>query len=138
MQRFVFVAAALLSGCSPVTHTYVVETRRADSPVTSATVSVCRQAPWTLERSGTRFAGTRSARCEGSGYIRLRHQDGTETTCPVGYVTTMDQTLPFTVKGRSCEPLPWATAPGAVSRPSYSSRPVAAVHTDSFSASSTS
>lgn len=106
MQRLIFVAAALLSGCSPVTHTYVVETRRADSPVVSATVSVCGQPAWPLKRSGTRFVGAERSRCEGSGHIRLRHQDGTVTACPVGYVTAMDQTLPFTVKGRSCEPPP--------------------------------
>lgn len=104
MKRLIIASAALLSGCSPVTHTYIVETQNADSPVVSAKVSVCRQSMWSLERSGTRFTGANRKRCEGSGLIRLTHQDGTATDCQVGYVTTMDQTLAFVVSGRSCEP----------------------------------
>ena len=105
MKRLIIIAtAAVLSGCSPVTHTYAVETRHAESPVASAAVSVCRQPIWSLEQSGTRFTGANRQRCEGSGFIRLAHQDGTTTDCQVGYVTTMDQTLTYVVRGRSCEP----------------------------------
>lgn len=104
MKRLIIASVALLSGCSTVTHTYTVETQDAESPVVSATVSVCRQPTWTLEKSGTRFAGINRKRCEGSGLIRLTHQDGTTTDCQVGYVTTMDQTLAYYVRGRSCEP----------------------------------
>jgi len=110
MKRLIIASAALLSSCSPVTHTYVVETQKADSPVTSAEVSVCRQPMWWLERSGTRFAGANRKPCEGSGFIRLTHQDGTTTDCQVGYVTTLDQTLAYVVAGRSCQPQPWASA----------------------------
>lgn len=106
MKRLIITSAALLSGCSPVTHTYTVETHNADSPVVSAEVSVCRQPIWSLERSGTRFTGANRKRCEGSGFIRLTHQDGTTTDCQVGYVTTLDQTLAYVVGGRSCEPQP--------------------------------
>ena len=104
MKRLIIASAALLSGCSPVTHAYTVETQDAASPVVSATVSVCRQPIWSLEKSGTRFAGANRQRCEGSGFIRLTHQDGTTTECQVGYVTTMDETLSYKVSGRSCEP----------------------------------
>ena len=97
------MAGLVLSSCSPVTHTYVVETQQADNPVVSAAVTVCRQPTWPLEKSGTLFAGANGARCEGSGFVRLSHQDGTTIDCPVGYVTTMDETFVFTVSGRSCE-----------------------------------
>lgn len=103
MKSLLIAATALLSGCSPVTHTYVVEAQDADSPVAPATVSVCRQPAWSLDRSGTRFIGVNHKRCEGSGFIRLTHQDGTTTDCNVGYVTTMDQTFAYAVNGRSCE-----------------------------------
>lgn len=106
MKRLIIASAVLLSGCSPVTHTYAVETQNADSPVVSAEVSVCRQPIWSLERSRTRFTGANRKRCEGSGIIRLTHQDGTTTECQVGYVTTLDQTLAYVVAGRSCEPHP--------------------------------
>lgn len=105
-KRLIIASAALLSGCSPGTHTYTVETQNADSPVVSAEVSVCRQPMWSLERSGTRFAGANRKQCEGSGFIRLTHQDETTTDCQVGYVTTLDQTLAYVVAGRSCEPQP--------------------------------
>ena len=104
MKRLMIASAALLSGCSPVTHSYTVETQLAENPVASAAVSVCRQPSWSLVRSGTRFTGSNRDRCEGSGFIRLTHQDGTTTDCQVGYVTTMDQTLAYVVSGRSCEP----------------------------------
>jgi uncharacterized lipoprotein YmbA len=104
MKRLIIASAALLSACSPVRHTYTVETQHAASSVVSARVSVCRQPTWSLEKSGARFAGAKRERCEGSGFIRLTHQDGTTTDCKVGYVTTMDQTLAYKVSGRSCEP----------------------------------
>lgn len=103
MKGFIIAVAALLPGCSSVTHAYVVEAQHADSPVASATVSVCRQPAWSLDRSGTRFIGINRKRCEGSGFIRLTHRDGTTTDCNVGYVTTMDQTFTYVVNGRSCE-----------------------------------
>lgn len=105
MRRSVIAAVVLLSGCSPQKHRYMVETREAVATVVSADVSVCRQPTWPLKRSGTRFTGTKIADCEGSGYIRLRHQDGTMIDCQVGYVTTsLDQIQEFVVNIRSCEP----------------------------------
>lgn len=103
MKRLGLATALVLCGCSSEMNTYAVETRDAASPVTSAAVSVCRQAAWKLERSGTRFTGTRSANCEGSGFIRMTHQDGTTTDCPVGYVTSgAGQTFAYVVSGGSC------------------------------------
>lgn len=103
MKRLLVASAVLLSGCSPVTHTYAVDTRNADSPVVFAEVSVCRQPIWSLNRSGTHFNGVNRKRCEGSGFIRLTHQDGTTTDCQVGYVTTLGQTFSYVVSGHSCE-----------------------------------
>jgi uncharacterized protein YceK len=104
--RLVHIASALLlSGCSTVTHTYSVETKDAESEVVSATVSVCRQAPWALTKAGTRFFGANRKRCEGADFIRLMHRDGTTTDCPVGYVTTMDASFSYAVRERACGPL---------------------------------
>ncbi|RZJ19012.1 MAG: hypothetical protein EON91_03040 [Brevundimonas sp.] len=103
MKYLVIAIVVMLSGCSSQQHRYVVETRGAASPVVSAEVLVCRQPTWALKHSGTRFTGAKSANCEGSGYIRLHHQDGTTTDCQVGYVTLVDQTLAFDLAGRSCE-----------------------------------
>jgi uncharacterized lipoprotein YmbA len=104
MKRLGLATAVLLCGCSSEANSYVVETEQAVSPVTSAMVSVCRQRAWALERSGTRFAGTRSANCEGSGFVRLTHQDGTTTDCPVGYVTVgAGQSFTYVVTGRACD-----------------------------------
>lgn len=103
MRRLIIVAAALLSACSSSTHTYVVETKDAASPVTSAVVSVCRRPEWSLDRLGSRFEGALRGGCEGSGHVRLSHADGTTTECHVGYVTTMDTTLAFVVEGRRCD-----------------------------------
>lgn len=103
MKGHFIAAAALLYGCSPVTHTFVVEAQSAANPVVTASVSVCLRPTWTLKRSGTRFTGVNRKRCEGSGFIRLTHQDGTTTDCKVGYVTTIDETFTYVVRGRSCD-----------------------------------
>jgi hypothetical protein len=102
MKRFVAAVAVLLVGCSPIRHTFVVETANAESPVSSAMVSICDGPEVALERSGTRFSGIVANRCEGSGQVRLLHADGTTTICLVGYVTTIEDTWPFEVRGRSC------------------------------------
>jgi hypothetical protein len=104
MKRLIITAAAVLSGCSPATHTYIVQTQNADSPIVFAAVSVCRQPTWLLEQSGTRFTGANRHPCEGVGFIRLTHQDGTMTDCQVGHVTITDQTFAYKISGRSCEP----------------------------------
>lgn len=103
MKWLLVASGALLTACSSATYDYSVETAEAHSPVTTATVEVCREPAWRLERSGTRFEGRSTSPCEGSGVVRLTHLDGTITECPVGYVTTMDQGLAFVVRGQSCE-----------------------------------
>lgn len=103
MKWLVLSTAMLLSACSFATYSYTVETAEAHSPVRSASVDVCSQREWPLERSGTVFSGSSTDSCEGSGVIRLVHADGTITECRVGYVTTTNQSLAFAVRGRSCE-----------------------------------
>lgn len=103
MNWSVILAASLLVGCSPVTHTFEVETKDAHSPVNSAVVSICDKPEQALERSGTRFSVTLTNRCEGSGYVRLSHAAGAITDCPVGYVTTLDERWSFVVRDRSCD-----------------------------------
>jgi len=92
----------LLSGCSPVRHSFTVDVADA-AQVDRAVVSICGEPEVALEKNGNRFSGHIDNQCEGSGYVRVRYKDGTTTNCPVGYVTTIEDRWAFTASRRSCE-----------------------------------
>ena len=104
MKHVLIAGVALLSGCSPVAHSFTVDAENAGSPVASAAVTLCGQPAKTLLRSGTQFRAVVANRCEGEGSIRLRFANGATADCSIGYVTTLEDKWNFEVRGRSCVP----------------------------------
>ena len=96
------LSACLLAACSAENHNFVVDVAEADKPVSKVVVTICKEPPMTLERTGKWFVGRVIVGCEGSGNVRLTYTDGTITDCPIGYVTTFDDWWLFEVRGRSC------------------------------------
>ena len=84
MRQLALVMALVLSACSMVENSFVVEDEQ--NAVVAATLVVCgSETP--LRRGGERLVVSKRISCEGSGHIRLRYASGAEHDCPVGYVT---------------------------------------------------
>lgn len=96
------LSAVGLTACSGENHSIVVDVAEAGKPVSKAVVTLCEEPPKALERTGKWFVGRVIVGCEGSGNVRLTHNDGTTTDCPIGYVTSFDDWWMFEVQGSSC------------------------------------
>lgn len=97
------VTAAILLGCSSVTHDFTVDVKDAGSPVGGVQVSVCDRQPQALSRDGSFFRGTVTDRCEGQGFVRVSFADGSKVDCRIGYITTLSDRWSFKISDHSCE-----------------------------------
>lgn len=84
MRWLAFAILMLVSGCSRVPNSFVVEDQ--NRAVASAKLVLCgSETPF--ERTGDRLVVSKRIECEGSGLVRLRYASGEEHECVVGYVT---------------------------------------------------
>jgi hypothetical protein len=92
--------AVLLTACFNATNYFNV--RDPSGEVVSAELQLCRKSK-PLIQHGDSFKGQMGISCEGSGKIVVRLKDGTETRCPVGYVTPgMESTFEYVIKDGAC------------------------------------
>ena len=92
--------AIILLSCERVGNNFIVHSPSGD--VMSAELQLCRKSQ-PLIQHGNSFKGQMAISCEGSGKIVVRLKDGTETRCPVGYVTPgMESTFEYVIKDGAC------------------------------------
>ena len=73
-----------------------------DGAVKSAELRLCGST-MALRQQERQFSGSKIITCEGSGEIMVRLSDGTETRCPIGYVTSGGrQDFEFVIKDGRC------------------------------------
>jgi len=96
----VILLLPVASGCSRVENTFEIDDP--SGSVTSAELRLCGSRVM-LNRSGVQFRGSQRARCEDDGVIAVRLSDGSETSCPIGYVTAgAAQDFKFVVEKSQC------------------------------------
>lgn len=102
-MKLYLVGLLLLASCSPVRNTFEVDTPA--SPGAVATLALCgKETP--LDRSGQRLRVAFPITCEGHGEVLVQFQDGSRTTCGVGYVTPgAIQDFRFRVRDGRCDPI---------------------------------
>ena len=92
--------AILLTGCSRVNNYFIVRAPSGD--VASAEVQLCGKNQL-LVQNGSKFKAQMAIHCEGSGKITVRLKDGSETSCPIGYVTHgIEATFEYVIKDGAC------------------------------------
>lgn len=89
-----------LASCQRVENGFVV--RDPEGVVATAELRVCGKHQPLSESQGV-FSTQLGITCEGSGDIRVRLKNGSETTCPVGYVTPgLKQSLEYKIQDGVC------------------------------------
>ena len=90
----------LLTACFNATNYFKVSAPSGE--IVSAELQLCRKS-MPLIQQGDSFKGQMAINCEGSGKIVVRLKDGTETSCPVGYVTFgLEDTFEYVIKDGAC------------------------------------
>ena len=85
-------------GCDRVPNAFEVQAAGA----VSAELTLCDQTT-ELTRTGEKFAGEVSIRCEGDGVIKVRFPNQQAVNCTIGYVTPgADQSFKFKVENGRC------------------------------------
>ncbi|PVM92212.1 hypothetical protein DDF62_03415 [Caulobacter radicis] len=101
MKKIVLLALFGLTACDQASNRF--EVRVAGGEANGAELRLCgERIP--LARSGDRFSGVQSAKCEGAGEILVSFSGGKAASCGIGYVTPgLEQAFGFVVRDGACE-----------------------------------
>ncbi|MFN7745973.1 hypothetical protein [Aquidulcibacter sp.] len=92
--------AIFLTGCARVNNYFIVRAPSGD--IASAELQLCGKNQL-LVQNGSKFMGRMAISCEGSGKISVRLKDGSQTSCPIGYVTHgIEATFEYVIKDGAC------------------------------------
>ncbi len=90
----------LLTGCTRVNNYFIVRAPSGD--IASAELQLCGK-NLLLVQNGSKFLARMAISCEGSGKITVRLKDGSQTSCPIGYLTHgIEATFEYVIKDGAC------------------------------------
>lgn len=90
-----------ITSCKNVDNEFII--RDPSNVISSAEIRLCGKR-LNLTKFSNGFSGRVPIECEGKGSIVIRLINGTETSCPIGYITPgAEQTFEYVVENGRCQ-----------------------------------